>query len=521
MIAAALIVLREVFEAALIVGIVLAATRAVARRGLWVAGGVALGIVGAIVVAGFAERIANALEGVGQEVFNAGVLLTATAMLGWHNVWMKRHGAELASQMKSVGRDVTAGSASMSVLLLVVGLAVLREGSEVVLFLYGIAAGGADAAQLFVGSALGMAGGIAIGWALYRGLLRIPMRHLFGVTSWLLLLLAAGMAAQAAGFLVQAGTLPSLADPVWDSSSWLPEHGLFGQVLHALVGYSERPSGMQLAFFLSVALILGVAMRLFDRPAAAPSARAAALGALALTSAFALGSALVPAPAHAAHAIYSPIVEQGERALEYRGHRDFDSDDARDGAEQHKLALEYAPTAWWMTEVFGEWEKGPGDSLKATEISWENVFQLTEQGKYWADVGLVAEYAHSLEKGGHDALELGVLAEKQFDSSVATVNVLAEREFEDGAKAEMEYAFRWRYRLNEVFEPDVEVHGEFGEWGEFGRLRDHRHQAGPGAMGRIRSASGRGAFKYEAALLFGLTKESPDRTLRVLVEWEF
>jgi high-affinity iron transporter len=518
-IAAALIVLREVFEAALIVGIVLAATRGVSRRGLWIAGGIALGVVGAIVVAGFAERIAMALEGVGQELFNAGVLLAATAMLGWHNVWMKTHGADLAREMKSVGRDVSSGTASLSVLLLVVGLAVLREGSEVVLFLYGIAAGGADSGQLLAGSALGLAGGVLIGWLLYRGLLQIPTRHLFGVTGWLLLLLAAGMAAQAAGFLVQAGSLPSLADPLWDSSSWLPEHGVFGQVLHALVGYSERPSGMQLVFFLSVALVLGVAMKLYDRPAA-PAARAASLGALALACALGGLSALTPSPARAAHVIYSPIVEEGEVALEFRGHRDFDSADDRDGAEQHKLALEYAPTARWNTEIFGEWEKEPGESLEATEIAWENIFQLTEQGKYWADFGLLAEYAHSLEDGGHDALELGVLAEKQFEHSVTTVNVLAEREFEDGAKAEMEYAVRWRYRLGRAFEPGVEVHGEFGEWGEFGRAKDHRHQAGPAAAGEF-GGGGHGAFKYEAALLFGLTHDAPDTTVRLQLEYEF
>ena len=152
MIAAAIIVLREVFEAALLIGIVLAATRAV-PRGAWVAGGIALGIVGSLVVAGFAERIASALEGFGQEMFNAGVLLAATAMLGWHNVWMKRHGADLARQMSAVGHDVSGGAAPLSVLLVVVGLAVLREGSEIVLFLYGIAAGGADAAQPWAGSA--------------------------------------------------------------------------------------------------------------------------------------------------------------------------------------------------------------------------------------------------------------------------------------------------------------------------------------------------------------------------------
>jgi FTR1 family protein len=520
-IAAALIVLREVFEAALIVGIVLAATRGVARRGLWIAGGIAAGVVGAIVVAGFAERIAAALEGVGQEIFNAGVLLAATAMLGWHNLWMKRHGADLAREMKAVGRDVSSGSASMSVLLLVVGLAVLREGSEVVLFLYGIAAGGADAAQLFVGSALGLAGGAFVGWLLYRGLLRIPPRHLFGVTGWLLLLLAAGMAAQAAGFLVQAGTLPSLVEPLWDSSAWLPEHGVAGQVLHALVGYSERPSGMQLAFFLSVALILGVAMKLFDRPAATPSARAASFGALVFGAALAAAASLAPAPAHAAHVVYSPIVEGGERALEYRGHHDVDSAADRDGVEQHKLELEYAPTARWMTELGGEWEKEPGERLKATEIFFENVFQLTEQGQYWADFGVLAEYAHSLAKGGRDALEVGVLAEKQIGASVATLNLTAEREFERGAKAETEYAFLWRYRMRQAFEPGIELHGEFGEWGEFGRLKEHAHQAGPALLGRIPSAGGRGAFRYEAALLLGLTKASPNSTFRVMLEWEF
>lgn len=269
MIAAAIIVLREVFEAALVVGIVLAATRGVPRRGAWVLGGVALGVAGALVVAGFAEGIAAALEGVGQEMFNAGVLLAAAAMLGWHNVWMKTHGAEIAREMGAVGRDVSSGAASLSVLLLVVGLAVLREGSEVVLFLYGVAAAGTAGSQMLLGGLLGLAGGALIGWAIYRGLLRIPTRHLFAVTSVLLLLLAAGMAAQAAGFLVQADKLPPLASPVWDTSAWLPEQGLPGQALHALIGYSDRPSGMQLVFFLCTALIVGAAMKLFGRPARA------------------------------------------------------------------------------------------------------------------------------------------------------------------------------------------------------------------------------------------------------------
>src|SRR5204862_5091847 len=140
MLVTAIIVFREVLEAALIVGIVLAATQGVPRRGAWVARGVAAGALGAALVAGFAQTIASAASGVGQEVFNAAVLFAAVAMLGWHNVWMTRHGREMAGAATRLGADVRAGREPLWALSFAVGLAVLREGSEIVLFLYGIAA---------------------------------------------------------------------------------------------------------------------------------------------------------------------------------------------------------------------------------------------------------------------------------------------------------------------------------------------------------------------------------------------
>lgn len=273
MLQALIIVLREVLEAALIVGIVLAASRAVPRRGLWVLAGISAGIGGSLVVAGFAEAIAMALSGVGQEVFNAGVLLLATSMLGWHNVWMKSHGRELAQQMHSVGDAVSSGLKPLSMLLVVVGLAVLREGSEIVLFLYGIAAGGAAPLALWTGSLLGLMGGMALGGLIYFGLLRIPTRHLFTVTSWMILLLAAGMASQAAGFLVQAGLIPGLVEPLWDSSGLLPQHHPIGAILKALMGYDDQPSAMQIIFFVITFVVIAALMRIVDR---APAARHAA-----------------------------------------------------------------------------------------------------------------------------------------------------------------------------------------------------------------------------------------------------
>jgi len=278
MLGVALLVFREVLEAALIISIIAAATRGVSRRGLFIGGGVGLGVIGALLVAGFAGVIAEAVGGAGQELFNASVLLVAVAMIGWHVVWMSSHGRELVRHMQTVGGAVKAGSSSLTLLLAVVALAVLREGSEVVLFLYGMAASGTGAGGMAIGVAIGVAGGVAMGFALYFGLLRIPLRYFFTATNWMLVLLAAGLASNAARFLVQADWLPAWGNQLWDSSSWLDNGTMVGQAMHVLIGYDARPSGMQMVFYAAVAALLVIGMRLTaskprggSRPTAADS----------------------------------------------------------------------------------------------------------------------------------------------------------------------------------------------------------------------------------------------------------
>ncbi|MEC5384174.1 FTR1 family protein [Uliginosibacterium sp. H3] len=263
MLGTAIILFREVLEAALIIGIIAAATRGVRNRGLWIAGGVTLGIAGSCFVAAFAGSISNLAEGVGQELFNAGILGIAVVMLSWHNIWMARHGKELAAQASAVGKSVGSGAESVTVLLTVIGLAVLREGSEVVLFLYGlIAQGGTTVGSMVLGGVLGMLAGVAVGTALYFGLLRIPLRWFFQATSLLILLLAAGMAGQAARLLIQADKLPSLADPLWDVSGILPGDSALGTVLHALAGYDPQPTGMHMLFYVVTFIVVLIGMRL-------------------------------------------------------------------------------------------------------------------------------------------------------------------------------------------------------------------------------------------------------------------
>ena len=221
MFAALIIVLREVIEAGLIVGIVLAVTNSVAGARRWIVGGLLAGIAGSALLAIFTNAVASAFQGMGQEYFNAAILALAVVMLTWHNVWMAAHGRQLAGEIRAAGNEVASGTRDAAALAVVVGVAVLREGAEVVLFLYGIiVAGGETPMALFSGGMMGLALGIAFTAFTYLGLVRIPVRYLFAVTSILIAFLAAGMAAQSVSFLEQAGVVTALGATVWDTS-WL------------------------------------------------------------------------------------------------------------------------------------------------------------------------------------------------------------------------------------------------------------------------------------------------------------
>jgi high-affinity iron transporter len=272
--AALIIVFREVFEAGLIVGIVLAVTGSVPHRNRWIGGGVLAGVLAACVVAAFAGALSQLFAGMGQELFNAAILAIAVIMLTWHNVWMARHGKEVAGEMRAVGQAVAEGTKSLLALAVVVGVAVLREGSEVALFLYGVAASdGGSALSLAIGGIIGLALGAAVCLLTYFGLMRIPPRALFATTTVLITLLAAGMAAQAVAFLERANWLNSLDTVAWDTTWLLSEKSIAGRAMHTLIGYTDQPTEMQLLVYLGVLVVTVMLMRL---TAPQQNARAAA-----------------------------------------------------------------------------------------------------------------------------------------------------------------------------------------------------------------------------------------------------
>jgi high-affinity iron transporter len=278
MLAALLIVFREVIEAGLIVGIVLAAAKSVPGRNRIVGLGILAGLAGAGLVAAFAGQLGRMFAGSGEELFQATVLLAAVLMLAWHNIWMAQHGRALASDARALGAAVHEGRRPLAALGAVVAIAVLREGAEVVLFMFGIAAtGGAAAGGLAAGGVLGVAAGVAVGALIYRGLLAIPAGRLLAVTGWLITLLAAGMASQAVAFLQQAGYLEVLGAALWNSGWLLSEHSIPGRMAHTLIGYTEQPDGLQLiAYLTTIGAIWGLARIVRPTGGARRAARVAA-----------------------------------------------------------------------------------------------------------------------------------------------------------------------------------------------------------------------------------------------------
>jgi high-affinity iron transporter len=512
MFSSAIIVFREVFEIVLIVGIVLAATQDMPHRGKAVGFGIGLGLLGAALVGLFTDKIAALAEGAGQEIFNATILFTAAGFIGWTALWMKRHGHTMKAKIGDLRNAVEEGTVSYISLAIVIALAILREGAEIVLFSYGTLAAGQSWALFFGGATIGLIGGGAVGFLVYKGLLRLSMKHFFGFTSALLVILVAGMAASGTGFLIAAGYFSDFSQTLWDSSKFLDDGSVIGQFASALTGYTARPALAQVIVYVLTLGGLLMLMRLIDKPFPLKTATAALL----LCGAATLGFA---SDANATKRVYAPYVEKGEVEVEWLGGYEHDEDDDVDGAWKQKMAIGYGVTDYWFTELYGEVEKEGEDDSDAefTAVEWENRFQLTQAGEYWIDTGLYAAYELNT-LGGADKVEAKLLMAKDTGNFSHRANVILEREVGEESSDETEWGLAWNthYRYSEAAEPGFEIYSEFGEVGHEGTFDDQDHRIGPAIQGAL----GHG-FKYDVGYLFGVSDGAPDGTVKTILEYEF
>ena len=506
MLATALIVFREVLEAALIVSILMVATRGVRHRGAWVALGIAGGIGGAAAIAGVTNILSAMFDGRGQELVNAAILFLATGLIAWHVVWMNAHGRVLAADMKAVGASVSEGEKHMSILAIVVGLAVMREGAEVVLMLQGLVASGAEGTML--GGAIGFGAGALVGALLYVGFVAMPIGRVFALTNGLLVLIAAGMAARGANMLVQAGLLPSLGQHVWDSSAIVSEQSFVGQFLAALVGYMDRPNGVEVLFYgATVAAVIALMMMAGRQAARAVPALATLV----------LVFAAMPAKADE---VLSPYVTKGEVEFEHQGYVTHDRNPDSSNEQAYTAALGISPTDWYRAELEGEFEReaGPDHALRYTSFNIENTFQLADQGEYWIDPALFYEMEFARGAENPNAIVFGFLGAKTIGPVTETFNLLADKDYGPNAEPmKFSYSSQTKYRLRPWLEPGVEI---FGDTDHHERFADQQLAMGPGLFGKIYAFDGQ-AVKYQLGYLFGATPATPDGAVRWKLEYEW
>jgi hypothetical protein len=233
---------------------------------------------------------------------------------------------------------------------------------------------------------------------------------------------------------------------------------------------------------------------------------------------------VIAAPAWSApFKVYSPTVERGVTELEYRGFRDFDHRDELDRSQEHKFAVGRGLTDYWFTEVYGAFEKEDGAPLKHEAVEWENRFQLTPQGKYWLDLGLLSELEIGTRSGSANEFVLAPLLEKELGSRwLATVNLFFERNFGPDAESGTTFAYagRLKLRLTRYFDPAIEIFGEPGRIGHFGHYSGQEHWGGPAFYGKVKLEHA-GAFEYSAAFLFGTSEAASDRRAVLRLEYEF
>jgi high-affinity iron transporter len=270
MLAGFIIGLREGLEAALIVGLVLGILTQMKqernRNVIWA--GVAAAIVLSLAAAGILRWLGTSLAGTAEEIFEGAMMLLAAGVLTWMIFWMQRQGRTYQIGLESNVRRAMQGG-QVWALFGIAFVAVLREGIETALFLTATAMV-ADERQVFMGAVLGVATAVLLGWVLFSATIRLNLRRFFLVTSFLLILFAAGLFAHGVHEFVEAGWLPAFIDPIWNLNPILDESSLTGSMLKALFGYNGNPSLTEsLAYVLYLAVIL-LGIRLLARKSATP-----------------------------------------------------------------------------------------------------------------------------------------------------------------------------------------------------------------------------------------------------------
>ena len=273
MLASALLALREGIEAALIIGIIIGALyksdRIDLKPAVWI--GTAVAVLFSLLTGVVLNRIGVALEGDAEKIFEGVTMLLAAGVLTWMIFWMKRQSRGMKQNIESEVLAVSDKTAFFSLFLLVF-FTIIREGVELALFLTA-ASFATGQEQVIIGALIGLGVAILLGWLLYTSSVRLNLRLFFNVTSFFLLIFAAGLVAHGVHEFNELGWIPPVIDPIWNINHILDESSSVGSVLSALFGYNGNPSLTEALAYVGylVTIVIGLRLATMSYPRRQPA----------------------------------------------------------------------------------------------------------------------------------------------------------------------------------------------------------------------------------------------------------
>jgi high-affinity iron transporter len=260
----ALVVFRECLEIALLLGVILAVTKQLAKSRIYIIAGVMLGTVSAALFAFFTRSITVAFSGLGDEIFNSGIILLTVTLIGWTIVWMQGYGIKIKQNLNDLSVKISSGDSSYIMLVLIVAATILREGMEIIILVYSISSVEIiDSNSYLLGLIIGIVSGLTLGVIIYLGLIKIVnQQYIFRISSILLMLVASGFAAEAAGILSSSGIITILSDQLWDSSWLISDRSIYGKFLKMITGYIARPNGLQVVFYVCTLGLINILIQI-------------------------------------------------------------------------------------------------------------------------------------------------------------------------------------------------------------------------------------------------------------------
>ncbi len=255
-----IVVFRECLEIALLLGVIMAATKPIQNSKTYILIGTIIGVVCASIFALSARSITSSLGELGDEIFDASIILLTSIIISWTVVWMQGYTKKVRKNLNKLSDEITTGTTSKFMLVAVVATAILREAAEIILFVYSISsADNISGHDYIIGLGVGAASGLAVGTIIYQGLIKYVGKYIFKISTLLLILIAAGLSAEAAGILTSSGLVETFNDQLWDTSWFVSNSSIAGKILNITTGYDSRPNGLQIIFYCTT-IISTVAM---------------------------------------------------------------------------------------------------------------------------------------------------------------------------------------------------------------------------------------------------------------------